>query len=118
MPQEAASAEFYSACLQVILLSWLIVAVETRSLKQEPTSLKILVGGVLGAASTLAVLLCLVALGEPEGFGIVSTSFIFVATWLIAFIALISLIFSLFEKPQLDDVDDRSALKPPNSPYK
>ena len=117
-PDEAASAEFYSACLQVILLSWLIVAVETRSLKQEPTSLKILVGGVLGAASTLAVLLCLVALGEPEGFGIVSTSFIFVATWLIAFIALISLIFSLFEKPQLDDVDDRSALKPPNSPYK
>jgi hypothetical protein len=101
MTQEAASPEFYSACLQVILISWLVVAIETQVVKHTGMPIKIILGA-LGVASMVAVLLCIGALDESDRYGEVGASFISVTTWSIAFIAVLSLVISVFQ-PERND---------------
>lgn len=97
MTQEAASADFYSACLQVILIAWLVLAVETRTFRSAGRIMQVL-AVIYAIASMAAIFMCVSALDDPGDVGEGGGTFIGSVTIGMAFGAVFSLVYQAFVK--------------------
>ena len=92
-----ASADLFSTCLQVIIISWLVMAVETRAFAREGRTWRTAIGLILyGMCNVLTVGLCLWELGiGPIGdFGVF---FVILTTFSMAATALVMLFIAAWE---------------------
>jgi hypothetical protein len=99
MPQ--ASLDFYGTCAQIIVVSWLVIIVETdviRSAGERNVRLTRVVAVVFGLASIYAILACLLALVRGRSISTVNNTVIFVSTAYVVLMALSALTYTAWRK--------------------